>query len=131
MFVQKVSLYKAGYACEFSSHVLLFHTTPLPVCMYCGNFSSSVHVGALSQPFHTPVYHRLQYAKTERESYHVTHSTGSTSLCLLSRAVMHMYETNLAFCAMKMVRALAVTSNISKVSHLAICTAKTRLPYNF
>ena len=63
------------------NHVLLFHTTPLPACTYCRNFSSSVHVGALSQPFYTPVYHCLQYAKMEGESYHVTCSTGSTS-CL-------------------------------------------------
>jgi len=60
------------------NHVLLFHTTPLPACTYCRNFSSSVHVGALSQPFYTPVYHCLQYAKMEGESYHVTHGTGST-----------------------------------------------------
>jgi len=79
------------------NHVLLFHTTPLPAYMYCRNFSNSVHVGALSQPFYTPVYHRLQYAKMEGESYHVSHSTGSTSSCLLSTAVMYMYETNLAF----------------------------------
>jgi len=29
------------------------------------------------------------------------------SSCLLSTAVMYLYETNLAFCAMKMVQALA------------------------
>jgi len=60
------------------NHVLLFYVT---ASTYCRNFSSSVHVGALSQPFYTPVNHCLQYVKMEGESYHVTHSTGSTS-CL-------------------------------------------------
>ena len=63
------------------NHVLLFYITPLPACTYYRNVSSSVHVGTLSQPFYTPVYHCLQYAKMEGESYHVTCSTGSTS-CL-------------------------------------------------
>ena len=85
---------KLGMHVSSVNHVLLFHITPLPACTYCGNFSSSVHVGALSQPFYTPVYHHLQYAKTEGESYHVTYSTGSKhmSSCLLSTAVMYMYD---------------------------------------
>ena len=105
---------KLGMHVSSVNHVLPFHTTPLPACTYCANFSSSLHVGALSQPFYTPVYHRLQYAKTEGECYHVTHSTGSTS----STAVMFMYETNLAFCYENGTNTCRATSNITTSLHL-------------